>query len=138
MRKKITAGRKTVITEMVLQKLKEAFLIGCTNQEACILANIAESTFYDFLKRNKEFSEQKEGWKTNPILKARITIFENLSKDVKIAMWFLERNRPKEFNPRYINIHDSEENGGELTEEHKAKIKEILVSVGDWDEDNVF
>ena len=35
--------------------------MGLSDREACIYADIAVSTLYDYCKKHKEFSERKEG-----------------------------------------------------------------------------
>lgn len=94
-------GRPTVITPEILDKLREAFLMGFSDKEACFYADIGQSTLYDYQKDNPEFSEQKEQYKVNPILKAKKTIFDALEKgDVKVSQWYLERKAKGEFSTR--------------------------------------
>lgn len=62
-------GRPTVMTESVLEKLHYAFSIGCTDEEACVYADIDEKTLYNFQTKNPEFIQLKEGWKIQPVLK---------------------------------------------------------------------
>jgi hypothetical protein len=89
-------GRPTKMTEETLGKLREAFLMGCTDEEACIYADINPDTLYDYQKKNKRYSEQKELWKKNPLLKARKTLIEALLEP-KHAKWYLERKKKDEF-----------------------------------------
>ena len=95
-------GRPTVMTPEVLDKLREAFLMGCTDVEACLYANIGTTPLYEYQKENPEFTKQKEQWKDNPTLLARKTVFENLP-DKQNAQWYLERKAKKEFSPRVEN-----------------------------------
>lgn len=90
-------GRPSIISSEVLWKLRAAFLMGFSDQEACVYSKIAPSTLYEYQKFHPEFSEQKRAWKLNPILKARATVYDNLDK-VKVAMWYLERKCPEEFS----------------------------------------
>lgn len=91
-------GRPTVMTPDVLTKLREAFMFGCTDAEAAAFAKIGVATLYNYQNDHPEFLEQKNEWKKNPFLKARATIYNNLS-DKDIAKWFLERKLRKEFAP---------------------------------------
>ncbi|MBI5452869.1 hypothetical protein HY945_05405 [Candidatus Gottesmanbacteria bacterium] len=93
------AGRPTKMTKATLGKLREAFLFGSTDEEACLFAQINPDTLYEYQKQHPEFSEQKGMWKKNPSLRARKVIFDNLS-DPKIAMWYLERKVKKEFGSK--------------------------------------
>jgi hypothetical protein len=98
--------RPTVMTSEMINLLREAFLIGATDEEACFSAGICRDTLYSYQKSNGEFSDQKKQWKLNPILKARKTIFRNL-QNVSTAKWFLERKARSEFNTRTKVIPDS-------------------------------
>jgi len=90
-------GRPSVMTDEILAKLKEFFLMGCTDEEACAGVGIARSTLSEFKKLNPDFSDNVHAWKQNPILKARFTVYNSLN-DVKVAEWFLERKLPEEFS----------------------------------------
>lgn len=105
---KYLGGRPKKITEDILRKLKEAFLIGCTDEEACFYANIGIRTMYDFQEANDWFSQWKEALKDNPTIQARKTLFAGLGKS-EDAKWFLERKKKKEFSPR-SEITDGEGN----------------------------
>lgn len=96
-------GRPTVMTTKTLRELREAFLMGCTDKEACIYANIGVSTLYDYERNHSEYSEQKELFKLNPVFKARKTICKAIEDgDTKIAMWYLERKKGDEFGRNII------------------------------------
>jgi hypothetical protein len=92
-------GRPTVMTDEVLRKLEEAFALGCTDLEACLYADIAKSTFYDYQIANPEFVERKEKLKETPMLKARGTVVRSLNQ-TQPAQWYLERKRKNEFAQR--------------------------------------
>lgn len=92
-------GRPKKINEEILGKLREAFLIGCTDEEACFYANINKDTMYEFQKINLWFSDWKEALKDNPTIQARKTLFAGLGKSDD-AKWFLERKKKKEFSAR--------------------------------------
>ncbi len=61
-------GRPSKMTKVTLGKLREAFLIGSTDEEASVYAGIHPSTLYDYQQQNPDFSEEKEAWKMKPIL----------------------------------------------------------------------
>lgn len=92
-------GRPTVMTDEVLQKLREAFLMGCSDEEACLSAQISPQTLYNYQKDNEDFSSEKASWKENPILEARVTVYKNLS-NVETAKWYLERKKKDEFGQK--------------------------------------
>ena len=91
-------GRPTVMTPEVLGKTKEAYLMGCSTQEAAAFADIGFRTLYDYIEANPEFSQKVDAWKLSPFLKAKRTIIDSLD-DTKNAQWYLER-RAKEFKPK--------------------------------------
>ena len=83
-RKKVvkkSVGRKPKITQYTLGKLREAFLLGCSDVEACFYAEIHPDTLYDYQKKNPEYTEQKKLLKSNPILLARRTVVDGLKTD---------------------------------------------------------
>jgi hypothetical protein len=90
-------GRKTIMTEIVVKKLEEAFTMGCSDVEACLYAGISKQTLYNYQKKVPEFVDRKMELKNNPLLKARRTIYEGLDK-VETAKWYAERKAKKEFS----------------------------------------
>ena len=94
-------GRPRAIQEKQLQQWKEAFLMGCTNREACLYADVCESTFYDFLKDYPEYSEKIDIWKNYEKVKARMVVHKALDKgDREMAKWYLERKAKDEFSTK--------------------------------------
>ena len=95
--RKSPAGRKTIMTSETISKLRTAFMMGCTDEEACVFAQISHATFYREKERNPKFCEDVYAWKKNPYLKAKATIYKNLDNP-KIAKWWLERKLKDEFS----------------------------------------
>lgn len=71
-------GRPTIMTPEVIQKLEEAFLMGCTDLEACLAADISKSTLYNYQEAHPEFVDRKAALKENPVYLARGVIIEAL------------------------------------------------------------
>lgn len=88
------------MTEDTLRKLNEAFALGCTDEEACLYADIGTSTLYDYQKANPKFSEQKELLKQRPVLLARQSVIRGFAEDSNLALKFLERKKKDEFSLR--------------------------------------
>jgi len=88
------------MTDLTLQKLKEAFAFGCTDEEACYYAEIGKSTLYNYQNDNPEFLEQKEALKQRPILLARQEVIKGLTGNPELALKFLERKKKDEFSLR--------------------------------------
>ena len=128
-------GRPTVMTDDVLEKLKQGFLFGCTDEQACAFADISPATLYNYQKENPEYLEQKNTWKQNPILKAKATVYGKLN-EADTAKWYLERKAKDEFSTRQETVAKDEallKKEQELEEEVEAeddvvtKIKEQMV-----------
>jgi hypothetical protein len=89
------------MTEEVVRKLETAFLMGCTDREACFSAGIGRSTLADYERNHPDFSERKQALKSNPVYQARKTVLSAIQKgDAKTSIWLLERKRRKEFGPQ--------------------------------------
>jgi hypothetical protein len=80
------------MTEALLGKLEQAFLMGCTDVEACLYADINPSTLYLYQEKHPEFIERKETLKQNPIMKARQVILGALDEaDLNTAHRVVDR-----------------------------------------------
>lgn len=107
--KKSPLGRPTVFTDEVLQKLEQAFSLDCTDEEACVYADIAPSSLYNYQNSHPEFLERKKLLKQKLVLKARSVISKNLQEnDRDTAKWYLERKRKDEFSTKqeYADVTD--------------------------------
>lgn len=97
-------GRKTIMTPEIIDKLEQAFSMGCSDLEACLHANIGKTTLYNYQNENPEFVERKEQLKEKLVLKARTVIAEALNrKDENTAKWYLERKAKNEFSTKVEN-----------------------------------
>lgn len=115
-------GRPRAITPENLEKLEQAFKLGCTNREACFYADIAESTFYDFIKDNPEYSEKIKIWKEYEKIKARAVVHKSLEAgDKDMAKWYLERKAKDEFSTK-------QEIGGSVNVSYEQALKSVTGS----------
>lgn len=114
-------GRPTVMTEDVLHKLEEAFLLGCTDEEATFYADIGMSTLYKYQNEHPEFVDRKEQLKNNPIFLARKSVIEGFSNH-ELALKFLERKKKDEFSLRQELVG---KDGGALVPNNDEEIKEL-------------
>jgi hypothetical protein len=89
-------GRPSIVDDAVVQKLEEAFAIGCNDTQACAYVSLNRVTFYAYIKKHPEFLNRINDLKQRPVLKARKTIYENLNEP-GTAKWFLERKLRDEF-----------------------------------------
>ncbi len=89
---KKTAGRPTLMTEKTLHLLEEAFLVGATDLEACVHADISKTVLYNYCVKNEEFRERKETLKNQPTLRAKIIINKALkAEDLPTAHKVIDR-----------------------------------------------
>lgn len=85
-------GRPTKMTPAVIKKLEDAFLLGCTDLEACFAADISHQTLYTYCDRNPEFLERKEALKSRPVYLARKVVVDALQdNDILTAHKVIER-----------------------------------------------
>lgn len=95
------SGRPTVIDELTLQKLENAFSLGATDEEACFQAGIGTSTLYNYQNAHPEYVERKNQLKERMIFKARAVIDTALNDgDKDVAKWYLERKKKEEFSAK--------------------------------------
>lgn len=94
-------GRPTSMTQETIDKLEQAFSLGCSDKEACLFANISTQTLYDYQHNHPEFIDRKELLKEKQVLKARSIITKAINDgDKDMAKWYLERKKKKEFSTR--------------------------------------
>lgn len=94
-------GRPTVMTPDIITKLEQAFSIGCSDDEACIYADISRMTLHRYQKDNPEFCDRKELLKQKLVLKARTNIATKINEgDIDVSKWYAERKRKDEFSTK--------------------------------------
>lgn len=94
-------GRPTKITKEILEKLDNAFSLGHSDEEACLVAQIDPQTLYNYCKKHPNYSSKKELLKNSPKIVARRNIVKDLNDgDVKTSKWYLERKAKDEFSNR--------------------------------------
>ena len=86
-------GRPTKMTEDTLAKLEDAFSCGCTDEEACLYADISMTTLYRYQEDNPKFRDRKLLLKQNPVMKARRVLMEDLeeNKDKNTARYLIDK-----------------------------------------------
>ena len=94
------AGRPTKMTKTLLAKLEEAFAFGCSDEEACLYADIQPSTMYRYQEDHPEFKERKARLKQNPILEARKSVITGMKDNPRLALDFLKARKSDEFSER--------------------------------------
>ncbi len=105
-------GQPTKMTPETIGKLEDAFIIGCSDKEACLFAGIHKDTLYEYQKKNPDYADRKRMLKDTPVFNARKTVANSLKKDQNTAKWYLERKKKDEFGPnqkidaKITNIED--------------------------------
>jgi hypothetical protein len=88
----MAGGRPTKFTPDTIAKLEAAFLLGCTDREACLAADVHPSNLYRYCEENPDFRERKEMLKDNPVMLARSVIVNALKdNDVQAAQKVMDR-----------------------------------------------
>lgn len=101
-----TMGRPTKITQGIVDKLRQAFAIDATVEEACFYAGINKTTYYNWTKAHPDLFNDLEQLRLTPILTARQTIMNAAKTDVNTAKWLLERKRKKEYTAGHQLLDD--------------------------------
>lgn len=83
------------MTDETIAKLEAGFLMGFSDREACLYADINPATLYRFCDDNPDFSERKELLKEQIKMRAKQNISEAINaKDKQLSQWLLERRDP--------------------------------------------
>ena len=127
--KRDRVGRPTKMTIPVLQKLKLALTIGCTDAEACQFAGISVSTLHNFQKEYKEFLELKEKWKSTEVVAARLNVFQSVvqNKNMEDSWRSLRAKRKDEFAEKSISEHQNSVSTDELQQIAQGEVEEMEV-----------
>jgi len=93
--------RPTKFTDELVEKLEAAFLMGFTDAEACLYADIDKQSLYNYCEKHPEFSTRKEELKKS----LRTVVKSNLSRelikwDKQTTQFFAETKMKEEFSRR--------------------------------------
>lgn len=91
------AGRPTVMTPAIIDKLEQAFSFDFNDQEACLFADIWPSVLYRYEEKHPEFKERKKALRNRPLMLAKTTIVKNIG-DLSNAQWYADRKG--DFKPK--------------------------------------
>ena len=102
----LPTGRPTKMTPEVVTKLEQAFSMGCTDEEACLFADISRMSLQRYQEAHPSFRDRKALLKQKLVLKARSVIAEALNrKDENTAKWYLVRKKKDEFGKADTEIN---------------------------------
>jgi hypothetical protein len=119
-------GRPTVMTDLIVQKLEDAFLKGYSDVQACIYAGISKQSLYNYCNENKEFLDQKELLKSNVSMISKTNIVDKIKEgDIELSKWWLERKNKNEFSLKTINDNTNRNYDKVEVDPVQERIKEI-------------
>lgn len=99
-----------------IDKLRHAFGIDCTVEEACLYASIDTATFYKWRKKHPKLFSEFELLRNNPVLKARQTAVKEATKNYQNAIDYLARKRKGEFS---LRNEQAGPDGGPIPHKHE-------------------
>ena len=117
-------GKFTKLTDDVVKKLEEIFLLDGTVEEACFFAGISKQTLYNWFKDNPKMQERMDALRNEPFLKARRTIVKNL-ENPQYAFEYMKRKKKDEFSER-AELTGKEGKDLNPTTEELAKTNNLL------------
>jgi hypothetical protein len=121
-------GRPTIMNDLTIAKLKEGFAQGFSVRNACIWADISQDTYFNYCKKNPNFSEQCKTLQQKPLIKSILVINIALEVgDVSTAKWYAERKAKDEFS---LRNELTGENGEPIKNEIDIKVNFISTSNG--------
>lgn len=95
------AGRPSIMTKEVVEKLEYAFISGLTDEEASFYAGIDRGTLYNYCKDNPDFSTRKEILKRSLVVRSKFNLATVINDgSVLDSKWLLERKAKDEFSLR--------------------------------------
>lgn len=103
------AGRPTIMDEITLKKLEDAYSNDASDLQACFLANISHQTLYNYQKEHPEFVERKRELKDMIKYQAKLRVKEAILTEDKpdTSKWYLER-KDKNFKTKTDITSDDE------------------------------
>lgn len=108
------AGRPTVMTPEVIEKIEEELKNGATLAQASFLAGISLKTIYNYFSDNPDFKERCDLLQGLVAYRARINIKNKIEAgDIDTSKYWLDR-KDKDFKPK------SEQDLSSLGKEIKA------------------
>jgi len=93
-------SEKVILTKEQEEKLKNAFSIGCTIEEAEVEAEITHQQFIDYCAlQERDFLKHLESQRLKPIIIAKKSVVSGLDNP-DLALKYLERKKKDEFSLR--------------------------------------
>lgn len=118
------AGRPSVMTQEVVLKLKAAFLIRCTVEEACQSAGIHRDTYYVFTRKVPDFSDMVQAWRDDIVRMSRRNLRVDVAKGgLATSLEVLRTARKDEFAPKSIQATGNEVTADDLDKAARGDVE---------------
>lgn len=88
-----------------IERLRQAFAIGANVEIACRHAGIHKDTYYKWIKKDKQLSDEFDSIKDHPILKSLKAVVEALNQP-QYAFRYLEKKLPEEYGEKTTIKHE--------------------------------
>lgn len=105
-------GRRTKLTEELIEQVRKTLALHNSNKTACELVGISEDCFYRWIREaedgkrglTRKFYEAVKSAKGQ----SKVILMNSIAKDPawQAKAWILERLHPKEFGRRVLNAHE--------------------------------
>lgn len=120
-----------VLYRQTVEKLEQAFSIGCSIIEACYYSGISRQTFYNLFGNDNEKLDRFEALRESPAILARKAWINGFNIDPKLARDYMLRKKSGEFggrNSKAPNEFDAFRN--QDTAEDSKKVTAMLEKLG--------
>ena len=129
--RKPLGGRPPVKIAITLKRLEDGFMTGFNIMEACLYAEVSREWFYEYIKKNKGFSDRIDMLKNKPSMIAKNNLLKKINAgDEAISKWWLERKNKDEFSTQVETVNkfdDTQTVEVKITKKDKAEFdKHIL------------
>jgi hypothetical protein len=105
-------GRHTIDTPELREALAANLKLGLTRNDACILAHVSKTSFYNWLEKNEDFLNFVEEAELECKKRNVSLIQKHAIKNAGAAQWWLERKHKDEYSN--LQRHDLTTNGKDL------------------------
>lgn len=113
--KPASVGRKSKLTPEVESQIAQAIMDGLSIKDACLLAGIGQSTYYQNLRKNSEFAQliarteaEFKRTRLQRIKAAGVRVVKGrngepvVEGDYRADIWLMEKRFPDEYGPKLI------------------------------------
>ena len=97
-RRERIAAAVSKMTPETINKMKEAFAIDASIEEACFYAEISIQTYYNWIDKNPDLLEEFNRLRQRPVLAERREVVAGLQGDKHFSFAYLKSKRKKEFS----------------------------------------